>query len=450
MRRLRIATLLGGLGFAALALSQPHPKLNAGPMNAYVEMTEAAVWVQTTGDAEAAIRYWPKSAPGQVRTTPTIRTDARGDHIALFRISGLEFGTRYAYDLLLDGERVPRDYPTEFQTQPHWRWRTDPPEFTFAFGSCLYVNEERFDRPGRPYGGDYETLLAVAAKKPDFMVWLGDNVYYREPDWLTEAGMRYRWRHDRALPELQPLLGGTQHYFTWDDHDFGPDDSDRSYRLKGEAARIFMDYCPGVRYGTPETPGMFSRFEWGDVEFFVLDDRYHRSPNNAPDGPDKTMLGRAQLQWLKDALVSSGATFKVVVNGGQMLNPLALYEGFGRFESERKDLFDYLAARNVTGLIFLSGDRHVGELIKVRWPGASYDWYDFTSSPLTAGPGRDPREENNPARVPGTWVTQMRNFGLVRVSGKRNERKLTLTAHDKTGKELWRHEIPQSALAPAK
>jgi hypothetical protein len=48
--------------------------------------------------------------------------------------------------------------------------------------------------------------------------------------------------------------------------------------------------------------------------------------------------------------------------------------------------------------------------------------------------------------VPGTWVTQKRNFGLIKVGGKRGERKLTLTAHDKDGIELWRYEISEKEL----
>jgi len=39
-----------------------------------------------------------------------------------------------------------------------------------------------------------------------------------------------------------------------------------------------------------------------------------------------------------------------------------------------------------------------------------------------------------------------RNYGKIQVSGKKGERTLTLTAHDKTGKELWRHELREKDL----
>lgn len=306
------------LALTGSAFPQDHPLLSAGPMNAYAEMTEVAVWVQTKADARVRLHYWPQSAQAPAKAaTQTIQTSAVGDHIAVFTIAGLPFGTKFDYEVEINGQVVPRAYPLRFQTQPLWRWQSEPPEFRIAFGSCAYFNDEPFDRPGRPYGGDHEIFDALAKKQPDMMLWLGDNVYYREADWLTESAMRYRWRHNRASPGLQPILGSAQHYATWDDHDYGPNDSDRSFRLKGEALRVFADYFPAVRYGTPETPGTFQRFEWGDVEFFMLDDRYHRTPNRMPVDDDRTMLGKAQLQWLKDSLVNSQAVFKVVVCGGR-------------------------------------------------------------------------------------------------------------------------------------
>jgi alkaline phosphatase D len=333
-----------------------------------------------------------------------------------------------------------------FQTQPHWRWRTDPPEFTIAFGSCAYFNDPVVDRPGRLYGGEYEIFLAIHRLRPDLMLWLGDNIYYVEPDWLTESGMRRRWRLSRQQPELQPLLASTHHYAIWDDHDYGPNDSDSSFRLKDVALRVFADYFPQVRYGLPDAPGCFYRFEWGDVEFFMLDDRTYRSPNKLAPSPDKRMLGKAQLEWLKNALKSSNATFKIIACGGQTINPMVYFEGFGLFPTEQQELFDFIVRERITGVVFLSGDRHMGELLKVQREGC-YPFYELTASPLTAGPANGhPDEANNPARVPGTWVRGQRHFGLIRVLGKRGERKLVLSLCDKDGKPLFEHTITESEL----
>jgi alkaline phosphatase D len=450
------------LALVALAV-RADDVISGGPMPAYAEMTETAIWVQTRRPARIAIEYRPLerlqyqqgqparwvAATGERKRSAEVFANAANDHIANVRIAGLTPGTRYAYTVLTNGRAARLPSNLKFQTQPHWRWATRPPQppaFRFLIGSCSYLNQADTDRPGTPYGGDYEIYGAMARQNADFMIWLGDNVYYREMDWLAESEMRQRWRYDRSHPVMQPVLQSMHHYATWDDHDFGPNNSDRSYRLKPEALRVFSDYFPSPVRGLAEAPGVFHRFEWADVEFFLLDDRYHRSPNDAPNTPDKTMLGPHQLQWLKDSLLNSEATFKVVANGGQMVNPMVFFEAFGLFPAEQKNLFDFIAEQRIRGVVFLSGDRHATELLKVQWPGAPYPWFEFTSSPLSSGAGHNDREAENLARVPGTWVTRTRNFGVIDVEGEWRDRRLVFQTLDKDGKTLWRHVISQREL----
>lgn len=419
--------------------------ISSGPMPGYSEMTETAIWLQTTQAAQLRIRYWPKGQPSLASETAIIATNSANDHIALFRLTGLKDGQRFEYEVWVNGAPAKFDASLEFQTQPIWRWRGPAPDFSFTLGSCVYVNDTPFDRPGEPYGGEYETLGAIARERADFMLWMGDNTYLREADWVSESGIRSRYKHTRALPEMQALLAGTHHYAIWDDHDYGPNDSDRSFRLKRESLQTFKDYWPGVSYGTTGCDGCFSRFEWGDCEFFLLDDRYWRAPNNLPAGDEKVMFGPGQLRWLMDSLACSNATFKFIVNGNQMFNPMMNFESFGKCPAEQATLLRFLAEAQVDGVVVLSGDRHASELLKIERPG-TFPLYEYTSSPITSRGGRSALEAGNPARIPGTWVTNQRNFGKIKVTGKPGERVLTLTAHDKEGKALWTHEIKEAEL----
>ena len=97
-------------------------------------------------------------------------------------------------------------------------------------------------------------------------------------------------------------------------------------------------------------------------------------------------------------------------------------------------------------MLFVSGDRHFGELLKIERPGA-YPLYEFTSSPLTSRPPArlDAADSANPDVVPGTLVAK-RQFGLIRVSGPGNNRRIALEAHDTDGALLWRHELRASDL----
>lgn len=415
-------------------------------MVGYGEMTEVMLWVQTTQEADVQFRYWDTAAPASKELSPIHRTSAADEHVAHILIKGLLPGKKFNYELLLNGNPVPRPYPLRFQTQPLWQWRTDPPAFTVAFGSCLYVNETPWDRPGTPYGSDYEVLTVLAAQKPDLMLWLGDNTYYREIDWNTAAGLRHRWNHTRALPELQPLLGATQNYAVWDDHDYGPNDADRTYRLKAQALENHKLYWANQTYGTPDVEGVFGRFEWGDAEFFLLDDRYHRSPNHAPDDGTKTMFGKGQLQWLKDALVSSQATFKIIANGNQILNPAVGGETFYNYRREYNDLLRFIKEQKIPGVVFLSGDRHLSELIVLR-DSTFYPLYDYTNSSLTAGLSTF-KDAENKAVLPGTLVNDAHNFGILRFSGPRKNRKLVMECWDYKGNHRWSVEVTAQQLMP--
>jgi alkaline phosphatase D len=423
--------------------------LRSGPMLGYSEMTETVVWLQTNSPARVHLNYWKQADAKSAKQTKTIQTGSEGDHIARFTISGLDFGTRYEYEVYLNDQKLNFNYPLQFQTQQHWRWRTDPPDFKFAIGSCAYINDPPFDRPGKPYGSGYEVFSAIADQNPDFMIWLGDNYYFREPDWLTETAMRYRVAQNRSLPELQRLLSSTHHYATWDDHDFGPNDSDGTFRGKDWALKIFQDYWANNTYGHDGIKGVFGRFEWADAEFFLLDDRYHRTPNRGA-GEKREMFGAAQMRWLRESLRSSAAPFKIIVGGNQMLNPLTPKESWSEFPEEQKRFFEFLRDEKIEGVVFLSGDRHYSELLK-RTDLGTYPLYDFTSSPLTAGNSKPfKEEENNPHRVPGTLILDVKNFGIIEIGGKPKNRTLTMKTIDLNGKERWRHEINENDLKYSK
>jgi alkaline phosphatase D len=446
-RTLSVIALLFAVNLIAVE-NDPKSPLRSGPMLGYSEMTETVVWLQTSDPARAQIRYWKTGDSASSRLSEVIDTRRESDFIARFIIAGLDPGTRYEYELYLDGKRVPPSPGAAFQTQKLWQWRTDPPAFRFVVGSCAYINDAPFDRPGTPYGGNMEIFETIANQKPDFMVWLGDNIYYREADWSAESAMRYRYAHDRALPQLQRLLGTMHHYATWDDHDYGSNDSDRTFAMKEASLRIFKDYWANRSYGQDQTPGVFGRFVWGDAEFFLLDDRYYRSPNRMPPTPEKVMFGEAQMRWLMESLRSSNATFKVIASGNQMLNPNTsdFAEEFADFPAEREKLLDFLRSEKITGVLFLSGDKHQTELI--RLPVADlYPLYDLTISPLTAGTFFDPKAPPNPLRVDGTLVHAVRTFAILEISGPAKQRALTMTVFDPAGSPLWKRTLRASELA---
>jgi alkaline phosphatase D len=424
----------------ALQLQAQNDRLRSGPMLGYADMTEALIWVQATGPAEVWAEYREGEADPQ-RRTEAVRTRPDRGFTAKLIATGLQPGRTYTYRILVEGVVQDLPYPAQFSTQPLWQWRTDPPEFTLATGSCTYINEEALDRPGRAFGGDYQIFEAIHQAKPDLMLWLGDNTYLREADWGSRSGIYHRYSHTRALPELQPLLAACPHYAIWDDHDYGPNDSDRSFIHKAFALEAFRDFWGNPTSGLPGQEGITTAFTWGGIDFFLLDNRWFRNPNDC-QGCEATILGEAQREWLIEALVASRAPFKMVAVGGQVLNPAPTSENFAnRHAAEREWLLRRIEEENIQGVVFLTGDRHHTELS--AWQNGMGNWvYDLTVSPLTSSAGRHNEREGNSMRVTGTYVNQ-RNFALLTFSGARHQRVLTIQVRDAGGNPLWRRRIEQ-------
>ena len=402
---------------------------------------EVALWVQTTGPAEVEFRYRDMARPERTYRTSAVRTSVESAFIARASADSVAPGRRYAYEIWLDGRPVARPYALTFQTPPLWRGRSDPPPLRVAVGSCFYVNDPLWDRPGEPYGGEYGILSAIVERRPDLMLWLGDNVYLRDGDWGSREGVLYRYAHTRSLPELQPLLGSVHHYAIWDDHDYGPNNSDRSFAGKPWSREAFSLFWPNPQSGVEDLGGVTTTFEWGDVQFFLLDNRWDRSPNDRKTG-GRVILGERQMEWLVDALASSRATFKIVAIGGQVLNPLAYFENYASYGEERAALLAAIEKEGIAGVVFLSGDRHRGELTRLERPG-SYPLYDLTVSPLTAGVYAE--EEPNTLRVPGTFVAE-RHFATLEFDGPADDRRLTMTVYGSDGASRWSRTIHATEL----
>jgi alkaline phosphatase D len=406
----------------------------AGPMVGYSAMMEVGLWVQLDGPAKISYKYWPLEHPDQIKETNLSETQPGYWHINQTVVPMLEPGIEYGYELYINEKAYSGEFEYSFKTQLLWQWRTDPPEFSFALGSCNYVSEERYDRPGEPYGGDYHIFNSIHSEDPDFMVWLGDNIYLREVDWDSKSGIYHRYTHTRSLPELQPLLGDVHHYAIWDDHDYGTNDSNKSYVLKDITLQAFKDFWFNSNYHAGGTKGITGHFQWADCEFFMLDNRWERTPA----GVEGQIIGDRQMTWLKEQLLTSKASFKFICIGGQFISDAGIFENHANYPSERLELIDFIQKNNIRNIVFLTGDRHHSEISRLSIGEDNYI-YDITSSPLTSKAYDHSKEPNN-LRVSESIIGQ-RNYALVNVSGSFKRRVLEISFKDSNGELLYTYTI---------
>jgi alkaline phosphatase D len=330
-----------------------------------------------------------------------------------------------------------------FTTQPLWKYRTNAPDLDIAFGSCAYLNDLPYDRPGKSYGGGELIFNSIAALQPDAMIWLGDNVYFREGDWDSQEGMVARYAQSRMHPRLDSIFRYVPNYAIWDDHDFGPNDSNGSFILKDISKEAFAHFWPNPSIGTSGLEGITSMTTIGDVDFFLLDNRFNRNRHDVNMAPHlsiqkgPTILGHEQISWLIQALKSSSASFKVICIGGQFINSAAVYENYSNYADELAYIRDLLISNKIKNVVFLTGDRHCGEISKMQ--SGDFTTYDLTSSPLTSG-ASDMSAEKNEFRMDGTIVSQ-RHFAQLHVRGENKNRKLSVSYHDTQGKVIFEKEL---------
>jgi len=430
--------------FLSYGFSQ-NPLLQSGPMVGYCEMKEAVIWLQTKENVSVKIEYFALDNPTKVFSSDTYNSTKEVGYTYHIILDQLGPGKKYKYTVFFNNKKVVLPYETSFSSKKLWQWREDAPDFTVALGSCTYINEPELDRPGKGYGSGYSIFESINAKTPDIMIWGGDNLYLREADWDSKTGILHRYTHSRSIKEMQPLLAKTQNFAIWDDHDFGPNDSDRSFYNKNLTLEAFKDFWANKSYGmTPEqNEGNYSTFNWGDVQFFLLDDRFFKSPNDRKTG-ERTILGDKQFEWLIDALSSSKASFKIIYIGGQVITTAARFENYATYPEEKERLLKEILNNKIKGVLFLSGDRHFTELSKLERTG-TYPIYDWTVSPLTSGISESYKEDKNTNQVEGSLFA-VNNFGVISFSGDKANRQMKLSLFDKEGKELWNKIILKKEL----
>jgi alkaline phosphatase D len=356
---------LGALALAAgwLALSSSAPAaayLELAPMLGHTTSTETRVWVKASEPARLSARVSTKADLSGARTVRGPRLEADSGLMGHVMVSGLQPSTRYYYSVLLDGKSVMFPPYPSFLTAPR---EGEPGRVRVAFTSCVGY-----------HGYDATAGYAdMARTNIDLLLMLGDNHYANTNDPVIQRRFYFDQRHTAGWRGLSP---GTPIYAIWDDHDYGPDNSDGTMKGKERSLQTFKEHWANPAYGEPDNPGVYGKFTRANVEFFLLDGRYHRDPNKATNLVHKTHLGAKQLAWLKRELRASQAPIKVLACGGE-------WQGYGTddswrtFKAERDDLFQFIEDHRIQGVLLISGDRHFTGAYHVEGK-----WIEVTAGPL--------------------------------------------------------------------
>jgi alkaline phosphatase D len=222
------------------------------------------------------------------------------------------------------------------------------------------------------------------------------------------------------------------HRAIWDDHDYGPNDSDSSFVYRKESQQIFARFWKE----TPTKLNKYGDLRWlerrGNLLIVGLDNRSHRGPVGTQ------MLGSGQLHWLESVLLEhQDATVVVVAVGSQVLNEAHVFENYVRFP-ERKLFLELLDRAPQKRVVLLTGDRHHSETNRLLLPSGKM-LVEYTSSALSSKLfAPTPKEVEANIHLDSSSIVTDYNYGLLELDGSGNLRAAYL---DRKGRVLWEEHL---------
>lgn len=349
-------------------------------------------------------------------------------------IGGLHANTTYTIEVLgrqFKGRTkrgvVPADKPStklssKFSTAPSSKQIVP---VTFTSSTCQYYWD--FDDAERGFK-IYDTMRKL---NPSFHCQTGDFVYYDKPGpmALTIEQARLKWHAINAWPGSVDFYNEVPLYIQKDDHDLLSNDAHPEMDPFGkityeDGLKIWYEQVPleGVPYRT---------FRWGkDLQIWLPEGREYRSNNSDPDSETKTILGQAQIDWLKETVEKSDATFKVFISATPVVGP---DRGKGKNDNHANDAFktegDWLRQFLVANDMFvINGDRHWQYVSKDDKTGLMEFSTGASSDCHAQGwDQNDKRPQHKFLRVAGGFVS-------VNVYRKKNTPVIEILHHDVDGK----------------
>jgi len=350
------------------------------------------LWTRTAESGRVRYRVARDRAFDRVVTRGRVRARAGSDNTVKPVVDGLRPDTRYFYRFFTSTGRSPIG---TFRTLPRPGTPTDL--FLAYTGDSDVLWTEHPDPDATPF----EVLRRVKEEHPDLFLYFGDTIY-SDSETGTEPALtlQAKWRKYRQnrIAATRAVLKSVSTWAGWDDHEVINDfdgavlaQDDPALLQAGRAA--FNDYWPvrEARYYRKVDVG-------SEIDLIFLDERSFRT--QSPDEPDspcrdaegtldlvptmpasfraelglgpvdpaclahiedpsRTMLGAEQLQWFKEALSSSTATWKLIVNQVPITQIYALpYDRWEAYHAEREEVLQFIADNGISNVVFLTTDTH--------------------------------------------------------------------------------------------
>lgn len=299
----------------------------------------------------ARVHYKTETDTG-FKSTAWQRVDPKADYTTQFRLSDLLPGSQYVVRIesgvTIRGEH--RFLDGSFRTAPSADTIT-PVTFTVTTG-------QRY--PDRDSEDGFKIYAEMMKIDTDFFVHTGDILYYDQLA-KTRDLAHWHWQRIYGMQSLVDFHKNVTSYFEKDDHDTLMNDAWPTMETHFMGDFTFDDGLEIFRQQVPMGEKTYRTVRWGrDLQIWLVEGRDFRSANPDPDGPDKTIWGKEQMDWFKRTVQESDATFKVLISPTPVVGPDRdnkednhANEGFAY---EGNLLREFIASQD--NMVVACGDRH--------------------------------------------------------------------------------------------
>lgn len=155
----------------------------------------------------------------------------------------------------------------------------------------------------------------------------------------------------------------------WDDHDFCINDGNGYFKYKDVCKTLFLDYIDEKKDSPRRIPGraIYATYSFGEKDSYknfrviLLDVRYNKTSYLFEKNPD--MLGEDQWKWLENIFENTNETYYFIGSGTQIF-PIDRFVTESWYEQSRLRLFELIGKYKKSGVIFMSGDIHTGQILR--------------------------------------------------------------------------------------
>lgn len=289
------------------------------------------------------------------------------------------------------------------------------------------------------FSDHYKIWDTIADKNPEYLLMIGDNLYAD----ISQSGVKLKVAPDLLWEKYVDQRLSLPIFFQqklipihalWDDHDYGMNDGNETYEYKSESAQIFEAFFAQSLNDENYTKGkgVGGLLAMGDFNLFFLDGRSFRSTDSSG-----MHLGKEQQDWLMKALAEESQP-SLLIKGDQF------FGGYHRFESfegnHQKDFENFIAdlRKMKMPFIFLSGDRHLSEIMQFPRSLFGLPSFEITSSPVHSKLFPDSGEKN-PWRVVHNDAAM--NFMLIQNVAEDNHWFLDVENIGENGEVFFKREL---------